>query len=91
MLVFISWVAMREDSSISDVGRRVALANRPIGMVDEQTTRLEECPVPKPGPDEALVRVRYLSIDPGYLQTPVWDSWQCTGEWCCGRYPGTTT
>jgi len=33
-------------------------------MVDADTVRLEEGPVPEPGPDEALVRVRYLSIDP---------------------------
>jgi NADPH-dependent curcumin reductase len=44
--------------------RRVVLAQRPSGMVDEATTRLEDGPVPEPGPGEAVVGVRYLSIDP---------------------------
>jgi NADPH-dependent curcumin reductase CurA len=42
----------------------VVLAQRPTGMVDEHSTRLERVPVPVPGDGEALVRVRYLSIDP---------------------------
>jgi len=49
---------------VSDVNRRLVLANRPVGMVDARTTRFEEGPVPVPGAGEALVRVRYLSIDP---------------------------
>jgi len=49
---------------MTDTNRRIVLANRPKGMVDADTTRLEEGPVPVPGPGEALVRVRYLSIDP---------------------------
>ncbi len=44
--------------------RRIVLAERPTTMVDERTTRLEEEPVPRPGPDQALVRVTHLSIDP---------------------------
>lgn len=46
------------------VGRRLVLARRPAGMVDADTVRLEEGPIPEPGPGQALVRVRYLSIDP---------------------------
>src|ERR1035437_5960817 len=49
---------------MSDRNRRVVLAERPTGMVDERTTRLEEAEVPAPGPGEALARVRYISIDP---------------------------
>jgi NADPH-dependent curcumin reductase CurA len=49
---------------MTDTNRRIVLAQRPVGMVDEHTTRLETEPVPSPGPGEALVRVRYLSIDP---------------------------
>jgi NADPH-dependent curcumin reductase CurA len=40
------------------------LAERPVGTVDARTVRLEEGPVPGTGPGQALVRVRYLSIDP---------------------------
>jgi NADPH-dependent curcumin reductase CurA len=44
--------------------RRLVLNERPSGMVDEGTVRLVEEAVPQPGPAGALVRVRYLSIDP---------------------------
>jgi NADPH-dependent curcumin reductase len=44
--------------------RRMILAERPKGMVDERTVRLEEAPVPSAGPGQAVVAVRYLSIDP---------------------------
>ena len=44
--------------------RRIVLATRPSGMVDATTTRLEEGPVPRPGPGQALIGVRYLSMDP---------------------------
>jgi len=49
---------------MSDRNRRLVLAERPSGMVDESTTRLEEVEVPEPGDGEALVKVRYVSIDP---------------------------
>ena len=44
--------------------RRLVLAARPEGMVDAGTVKMEHGPVTEPGPGEALVRVRYLSIDP---------------------------
>ncbi|HEX5225777.1 MAG TPA: NADP-dependent oxidoreductase [Solirubrobacteraceae bacterium] len=49
---------------MTDRNRRLVLAQRPTGMVDDTTTRLEVQDVPAPGPGEALARVRYLSIDP---------------------------
>jgi len=44
--------------------RRLVLANRPTGMVDADTVRIERVPVPEPGPGEAVVRVQWVSIDP---------------------------
>jgi NADPH-dependent curcumin reductase len=49
---------------MSESNRRLVLAERPTGMVNEQTTRLEELDVPEPAAGEALVKVRYISIDP---------------------------
>jgi NADPH-dependent curcumin reductase len=49
---------------MAERNRRLVLAERPTGMVDEQTVRVEEVDAPEPGPGEALARVRYLSIDP---------------------------
>jgi NADPH-dependent curcumin reductase len=49
---------------MTESNRRLVLAERPSGMVNEQTTRLEQTDVPQPQDGEALVRVRYLSIDP---------------------------
>jgi NADPH-dependent curcumin reductase CurA len=49
---------------VSKENRRVVLANRPTGLVDEDTLRTESEPAPEPADGEALVKVRYLSIDP---------------------------
>ena len=42
----------------------MVLVNRPAGLVDENTLRMESEPAPEPADGEALVKVRYLSIDP---------------------------
>lgn len=44
--------------------RRLVLAQRPIGMCDADTVRTEWAPVPEPAEGEALVRLRWLSVDP---------------------------
>lgn len=49
---------------MTDHNRRLVLASRPIGMVDDSVVRLETAKRPQPGPDQALVKVGYLSIDP---------------------------
>jgi NADPH-dependent curcumin reductase len=49
---------------VSDRNRRLVLAERPSGMVDEGTVRQEDADIPEPGAGEALAQVRYLSIDP---------------------------
>ncbi|HEX4187759.1 MAG TPA: NADP-dependent oxidoreductase [Solirubrobacteraceae bacterium] len=50
--------------SVPERNRRLVLAERPSGMVDDSTVRIEEHEVPQPGEGEALARVRFLSIDP---------------------------
>jgi NADPH-dependent curcumin reductase CurA len=50
---------------VTDTYRRMLLASRPHGQVDGGTIRLDAtAAVPEPADGEALVRVRYLSIDP---------------------------
>ncbi len=49
---------------MTETSRRLVLARRPSGMVDDTVVRLDTVPVPEPGPGEAVVRVQYLSIDP---------------------------
>jgi NADPH-dependent curcumin reductase CurA len=49
---------------VSGENRRLVLAARPQGMVDDTVVRQEVGGVPEPGPGPALVRVRWLSIDP---------------------------
>ncbi len=49
---------------MSDRNRRLLLAERPEGMVEEKTVRMEEAEVPQAGEGEALAKVRYVSIDP---------------------------
>jgi NADPH-dependent curcumin reductase len=47
-----------------DSNRRLVLAERPTGQVEEKTIRLERVDVPEPATGQALVHTRYLSIDP---------------------------
>jgi NADPH-dependent curcumin reductase CurA len=49
---------------VSEINRRLVLAERPTGMVDASTVRTEQGEIPTPGDSEALARVRYISIDP---------------------------
>jgi NADPH-dependent curcumin reductase CurA len=49
---------------MAERNRRLILAERPTGVVDERTVRMEEVDVPSLGDGEALAKVRYLSIDP---------------------------
>jgi NADPH-dependent curcumin reductase CurA len=49
---------------VSKTNRRLVLAQRPSGLVDHETVRMESAPAPEPAEGEALVKVRYLSIDP---------------------------
>jgi NADPH-dependent curcumin reductase len=49
---------------IPETHRRIVLVRRPLAEPAESDFRIEEVPVPKPGPREVLVRVVYLSLDP---------------------------
>ena len=49
---------------MTEQNRRLVLAERPKGMVDDGTVRTEQQDVPVAGAGEALAKVRYLSIDP---------------------------
>src|ERR1700720_3905569 len=46
------------------VNRRIVLARRPKGAPGAEDFRLERVPVPAPGPNQGLLRTRYLSLDP---------------------------
>ena len=50
---------------VTDTYRRDLLASRPSGLVDDTTVRFDDTArVPEPAEGQALIRVRYLSIDP---------------------------
>ena len=44
--------------------QRIVLANRPTAWVEESNFRLEQADIPEPGPNQVLVRNRWLSLDP---------------------------
>jgi NADPH-dependent curcumin reductase CurA len=46
------------------VGKRILLASRPVGEPKESDLRIEDMPVPTPGPGEMLLRTLWLSLDP---------------------------
>jgi NADPH-dependent curcumin reductase CurA len=48
----------------TDVNRRIVLATRAQGRPTADNFRLEEAPVPAPGPGQMLCRTIYLSLDP---------------------------
>ena len=48
----------------STENRRIVLAERPQGLPDDKTLRLETTGIPTPGDGEMLVRTKFLSLDP---------------------------
>lgn len=50
--------------NLPNTHRRIVLASRPDGMVQPDNFRLEEAPLPEPGPGQALVRQIVMSLDP---------------------------
>lgn len=51
-------------TSTNRVNRTIVLASRPHGAPTADTFRIEEGPVPTPGPGELLLELRNLSLDP---------------------------
>ncbi|WP_171240394.1 NADP-dependent oxidoreductase [Ruegeria sp. HKCCA5491] len=51
-------------SQSADTNRRIVLNERPVGLPDENTLRMETTDVPTPGENEMLIRTVYLSLDP---------------------------
>src|SRR4029078_7790603 len=49
---------------MSGVNRRFLLRERPAGRIDDRTFELVEEDVPEIGEGEALVRTRWISLDP---------------------------
>ena len=44
--------------------QRIVLASRPVGEPKLDNFRLEELPIPEPGPGQMLLRTLWLSLDP---------------------------
>jgi NADPH-dependent curcumin reductase CurA len=49
---------------MAETARRIVLASRPVGDPKPSDFRLEEIPVPQPGPGQLLMRTKWLSLDP---------------------------
>jgi NADPH-dependent curcumin reductase len=49
---------------MSETARRIVLASRPVGDPKPSDFRLEDSPVPQPGPGQVLLKTRWLSLDP---------------------------
>jgi NADPH-dependent curcumin reductase CurA len=47
-----------------ETARRIVLASRPVGGPTLDNFRLEEFPIPQPGPGQMLLRTLWLSLDP---------------------------
>ena len=47
-----------------ETARRIVLASRPVGEPKPSDFRLEDFPVPQPGPGEMLLKTKWLSLDP---------------------------
>jgi NADPH-dependent curcumin reductase CurA len=49
---------------MTERAQRIVLASRPVGEPTLDNFRLEELPIPQPGPGQMLLRTRWLSLDP---------------------------
>jgi hypothetical protein len=53
-----------EEIAMTERAQRIVLASRPVGEPTLDNFRLEELPIPQPGPGQMLLRTRWLSLDP---------------------------
>ena len=53
-----------EEIAMTETARRIVLASRPVGEPTLNNFRLEEVPIPQPGPGQMLLRTLWLSLDP---------------------------
>ena len=67
----------------SDRNRQYRLRRRPDGRPDPEDFELTEDSVPDPGPNEVLVRTRYLSVDP-YMRGRMRDRESYAEPWSVG-------
>jgi len=67
--------------------RRFVLASRPAGPPEEGNFRMAEAPIPSPGPNQALVRAHYLSVDP-YMRIRMSESRSYTDSQPLGEVMG---
>src|SRR3974390_172614 len=49
---------------MTETAQRIVLASRPVGKPPLDNFRLEELPIPQPGPGQMLLRTLWLSLDP---------------------------
>lgn len=49
---------------MTDIMKKITLAQRPVGEPGDECFKLEEAAVPTPKPGEVVVRVHYMSLDP---------------------------
>ena len=49
---------------MTKITERIVLASRPVGEPTLDNFRLEELPIPEPGPGQMLLRTLWLSLDP---------------------------
>ena len=49
---------------MTERAQRIVLASRPVGEPTLDNFRLEELPIPQPGPGQMLLHTRWLSLDP---------------------------
>jgi NADPH-dependent curcumin reductase len=61
----VAFAGLSQDAIVrNDVNRRIVLASRPDGAPRLDNFRLEEVPLPVPGPGQVLVRTRFLGVEP---------------------------